>query len=254
MVAAAAQWGCYEAGMIGYVLAWAALGVGPGLWIGYTAIGRHYGELYFVLGALTGLVTVALQYMLTALYHPLPSLATITCGDQYEGLMPSVSVALLYHFLVMARAHDLHLGQRMAWISTHLRAILFMVGVPAIVVWSHNATLINCVWGGLLGSLCGLVLSVTLIVGLAPRLPYANGWWFTVCNMGHQPDLLARYDAKHPDHPISINYSWAYLNRHMPRHICPPHLSSSKCALLTLSPLVLPQCLRIRVVSWPISS
>jgi hypothetical protein len=210
-MAAVSQWGCNEAGLIGYVLSWAALGVGPGLWVGYVAIGRHHGELYLVLGGLTALVTVAIQYMLTALYHPLPSLATVQCGGDYTGLMPNASVALLFHFLVLARAHDLHLGTRTAWLTTIARMVLLAVGVPAIAVWTHRSTVLNCVWGALLGTVCGCVLSVVLIFGLTPRLEYANGWWFSLCNMAHQPEFLARYAAEHPDHPKAINYSWAYL-------------------------------------------
>jgi len=188
---------CYRAGYIGYILMLFGLAAGANLWAGYAYMATHHGELLFVTGLMSGLVTAGVQYMLATLLKPqLPDPFGVPgediCGGDYHGLLPSLSVCLLYHFWVMCWTHELYLGLPRPSVMAVVRRLILLVGIPALVIWSFSSTWTNMAYGIALGMAGGMVTSSLIHLVLLPRMPEVS-WVTRWCNAAYQPDLLRDY-------------------------------------------------------------
>jgi len=202
---------CFRGGLFGWALTWLALSMGQGLWLGYAFLAFYLGELYFVMGASAGLVTVVIQFIFGTLYAPhMPSpfdpLSSTLCAGGYTGLLPSLAIAMLAEFWVICVLHDLHLHMRTSWLA-HLKRLLILIVVPIIVVWSYNATYLNALYGALLGLAIGQIVGSLLLLVWLPRFMDVARFFHSL-NLTHRPDLLARHDRDHPQNPKAINLTF----------------------------------------------
>lgn len=195
---------CFEGGGLGWFLTFMALGWGSSMWVGtaYTAV--RDGELYFAAGSATVVPTFLLQYMAAALYRPhapapygpIDGMTSILCRADYPHFLPDLSVALLYAYWILCETQESHLGIKVSLFG-RLKRLFYLICVPAIVVWSRNASLLNAVYGALLGAGVGACMSALLTVVISPRLPdlVPITQFF---NMAHDTALLeALYDSQH---------------------------------------------------------
>lgn len=168
---------CYPAAGLGWILTWMALGLPNGLWAGYFYAACRDGELYFAVGALTAMPTFLLYYMIAALsnphepdpYGPVTVVSEIVCKGNYDYFLPDLATALLFHFWVLCETQELCLRIRVsAW--SRIKRLMYLVGVPLVVVWGKNATPLNALYGALLGSASGVLMSALLSVVILPRL------------------------------------------------------------------------------------
>lgn len=194
---------CYKGGALGWFLAWMAVNMGSGLYMGYAWYAMHRGELYFLLAASTALTTVVLAYELGVLYDPhvpmpygLVSAGGSICPGQYNHFLPTLAMALLIQYWVLCVCHEFYLGMTVTW-SQRIRRTLLVLVTTIILVWSDNSTILNVVYGGILGLVQGVLWCAVLTFIWVPRLPNLNPHMRLFNLKFHRP-LLDDYHAKHP--------------------------------------------------------
>lgn len=205
-MAVAAVLTCYKGGTFGYLLVLLAITAGPYYWFVHFSLGQFLGEVYFYLAAATGLLTVALQYVMALLYDPVPPVpyggmlpGAAFCASKYHHVLPSLEVALVFHYWLLVCTHTLYLGSRVPWThrARHVAILLFVVGV---LVWSENTTLVNALRGVALGVISGALASIFFLVVLVPRIPEISEW-LRPFGVWHYPHKLAQYHRDHPEYP-----------------------------------------------------
>jgi len=168
---------CYRAGFIGLTLYWMVGFLTARLWGGYAWYASRTGSIYFAMGSLLSALPVALQYILATLYNPEdqgpylpPSLATFECPADYTGLSPDLFTALLYHYWIAGLAHEFYLEKQMdSPVATALSSLCYLVVCPAIIYFNANSSLLNLLFGALLGIACGLVSCGVITFIFVPR-------------------------------------------------------------------------------------
>ena len=197
---------CFRWGLFGWFLSWMAFNMGTGLWMGYCYLAFHAGELYFVMAAAAGTVTMIVQYMMATLYAPHPldpfgPVGSVECGGKYTFFLPSLSVAMLAQFVVIALGHILHLNMRVTWAKL-LWGCMWIVGVPIVVVVMENSTPLNALYGALVGASVGALMFSLLVLLFLPRMADV-AQFLRAFNIDHRPARLAQYNKLHPDNTES---------------------------------------------------
>lgn len=168
---------CYRGGFIGFMLYWLVGFCTARLWAGYAWYASHTGSIYFAMGSALSVFTVALQYILSVMYNPDTtgpygpfSPATYECRVEYNGLNPDLLTALIYHYWVMGLCHELYITKKMdSPVATTLASLCYLIGCPAIIFFNANSSLLNLLFGALLGIVCGLVSCGLMTFLFVPR-------------------------------------------------------------------------------------
>jgi hypothetical protein len=168
---------CYRGDFIGFLLYWLVGFFTARLWGGYAWYASRTGSLYFAIGSAMSMLTVAMQYCLAVLYDPhdpVPystlNLSTFECRSEYGGLNPDLLTALIYHYWILGLSHELYIVKKMeSPVATSLSSLAYLLGCPAIIFFNSNSSLLNLLFGALLGISCGLIACAVTTFVLVPR-------------------------------------------------------------------------------------
>lgn len=165
---------CYKGGMLGWALVRTAVGLPALLWAGVSYSSTTERTLDWTLLAAGWPLVVALQYMAASFWldrHAHTALPGLKCNNDIRA-MPDLSMWLLAHYVVVMCVHEL-VAARWPGLWGHLRRLLYLVAVPAVLVWSGNTTVPYALAGAGFGAATGLICAALLVAVWLPRLDAA---------------------------------------------------------------------------------
>lgn len=160
---------CYKAGFFGWVLVQAAIGVPRFLWAGLSWMSTVDTSLYWLLLASSWAFVIGAQYLAASFWLDKKQVTPSKCNNN-RSAMPDLTMWLLAHYIVIIYTHEFAIGARPRWWAVLLR-LVYLIGVPAILVWTQNTTIPFALAGAGFGVTSGLLCAVLLWTIWIPRLP-----------------------------------------------------------------------------------
>lgn len=92
--------------------------------------------------------------------------------------MPSLPLALVYHYLVMVIIHRLFWRDPLLTVGSVVKAVVLGVGIGALLWLSGNNTIMQLVWGMVVGVVVGGLFSAALYCFALERMWVFSMHWF----------------------------------------------------------------------------
>lgn len=166
---------CYRDGFFGWLLMNATISVPRFLWAGISWVASYDMELYWWLLSAGWAFVIAAQYTASTFWldrHASAVAKLPLCSNDLRP-MPCLSVWLTVHYLVVICVHEFVSHIRPSLWSTAWR-LIYLVGVPAVMVWMRNTTVLFALAGAGFGAASGVLFSVVLITVWLPALDDLN--------------------------------------------------------------------------------
>lgn len=165
---------CFRAGFYGWLLVQFAIGVPRFLWAGLAWMASYETSLYWVLMSAGWAFVIGAQFMTASVWldrhQPPPS--DTECNNSRQS-MPDLTTWMLVHYMIIICLDDFHRHRRAPWWGWAIR-VAYLIGVPAVLVWSTNTTIPFALAGMGFGAATGL-LFMFLFLGLwLPRIDDAS--------------------------------------------------------------------------------
>jgi len=164
---------CYRSGFLGWLLLTFARFSAITAWAGFTWFSLHSKELLFILLSQSYWFSVALQYAVSSYILKWKPDDT-SCNNDPLG-SPPLLVWLLYHYMAIAVTFEL-LEKMPGGFYGWIQRLIFALGIPAIWIYSGNATLVQSVYAALLGTFVGMFVTLDAYVFWDPHRRVIAKW------------------------------------------------------------------------------
>lgn len=185
---------CYAWGYVGWALVWMALSSGKSMWLSLGWLASRTQELYFWAVCATGAFSFTAQWILSTLVFLSPG-ELPSCSSNIRAA-PDLTVWLLWHFWVLAFAHERFFAVEWSW-WVAARRVLCAVLVPVVLVLSGNSRWEYVGVGAACGLGAGVLCAALCLFVWLPRMPDVAQYTHEL-GIFHHADMLRAYHRR-PD-------------------------------------------------------
>lgn len=165
---------CYRSGFLGWLLLTIARFSAITAWAGFTWFALHSKELFFILLSQSYWFSVALQYAVSSYIVKWKPGEDVDCNNDTLA-SPPLLIWMLYHYISMSVVFELLERMPSGWYGW-IQRLFIAIGIPAIWIYSGNATIPQTVYAALLGTFIGSFIMLDAYVFWDPQRKVITRW------------------------------------------------------------------------------